>query len=110
MKHLKKGLAALLVMGVVGLGSGQVVDACYITPGCGGTGLCRVCGIPAMAPSVHTVTTSNGETAYCHVIAMRSVHTTECIDCGATLSTDAGMRTCSESHSICGPKNNMCGW
>lgn len=108
MKHLKKGLAALLVMGMVGLGSAQVVDACYITPGCDGAFTKTVCGIPAMAPSIHPVVNSEGKTVYCHVMAKRSVHTTACTKCNATLSTDAGMRTCSESHTICGPNDNMC--
>lgn len=108
MKHLKKGLAALLVMGVVGLGSGQVVDACYITPGCGETDSHQVCGIPVMTPSVHTVVNSDDTTVYCHVFAMRSIHTTVCDGCKVTLSTDAGMKTCSESHSVCGPYYGLC--
>lgn len=109
MKHLKKWLAVLLAMGVVGLGSSQIVDACYITSGCKGTGTHLVCGIPAIGPTVHTVVNSEGKTVTCHVFIMRSVHTTACDDCRATLSTDAGMRTCSESHSVCGPRYGLCG-
>lgn len=99
MKHLKKGLAALLVMGVVGLGSGQVVDACNVTSSCNVERTTMICGIPTMVPTAHRVPDGNGGGTYCYVIRIRAQHSYTCDGCGATVSTDADMKTCSETHS-----------
>lgn len=102
MKHVKKGFAALLILGVIGLSGSLSADACKVTSGCREEGTTMVCGIPTIVPTAHIVPDGKGGSDYCYVFIMRSQHSYECDGCKATVSTDADMKTCCETHTYSG--------
>lgn len=108
MKLMKKGIMALFIMGVLGMGATQYVQACLSSPGCVAKEESVSCGIPVGIPSSHTVVYPNGYTEECTIWVTKSIHTIKCQGCGAVLYTE--LRTCSETHSNihCFPSYNMC--
>ena len=62
MKLMKKGIMALFIMGVLGMGATQYVQACLSSPGCVAKEESVSCGIPVGIPSSHTVVYPNGYT------------------------------------------------
>ena len=108
MKLMKKGIMALFIMGVLGMGASQYVQACLENPDCYASGKIAYCGIPVGIPSSHTVVYPDGNEEKCTIWVTKSIHTIECAGCKATLPTE--LRTCSEKHSDnhCFTRYNMC--
>ena len=108
MKLMKTGVMALFIMGVLGMGATQYVQACLENPDCYASYEVAYCGIPVGTPSSHTVVYPNGYTEKCTIWVTKSIHTIKCQGCGADLYTE--LRTCSEQHSDahCFSQNNMC--
>ncbi len=108
MKHLKRGLALLIVTGVVSMGVLQDVQACDKTSGCSASGEKSTCGYVRGEQGYHQVTESNGYTSYCTITVVSGPHTITCAGCDAVLRTE--YRKCSETHSNphCESHNYMC--
>ena len=108
MKFMKKGLAVLLAMGIIGLCFSQNVQACNKTSGCYAEGITSECGYVQGTTGYHEVTEPNGYTSVCTITLVHGPHIIKCAGCKAALRTE--YRKCSEVHSNphCYSQYNMC--
>ncbi len=106
-RRLLRGIAALLLMGVVGMNMSQVVLACKATPGCSAKSGTVTCERVVGHHSVHTVIYPDGYVATCDVATVSGGHILTCA-CGGVIGSE--FRTCAIYHSDdhCYDQFNMC--
>lgn len=109
MKFMKRLVTTLVIMGVIGAGIPQSVQACTATPGCYATLEKVSCGLVfTLEGSSHIVTEANGYTKKCNTITKRTNHTIRCASCDAELRKENRECVRTHSHELCRTETGLC--
>ncbi len=109
MKFMKRFITTLVIMGIIGAGIPQSVQACTATPGCYAELEKVACGLVfTLEGSKHTVREANGYTKECNMVTKRTNHTIRCAKCGAELRKENRACVRTHSHELCRTENGLC--
>lgn len=97
-RRMRKGIAALLIMGTVGMGLYMTADACNKSSGCYAENHIVECSkVQELVRGAHYVEEPNGYGSWCYVSEVLGEHTIKCSGCKVELRKEN--RTCAQLHT-----------